>query len=207
MNGTLSIPKVLAADPALHDGQKLLLTLIASTAKPDRPCDLTLGQLAGRLGKHRTTIGRWINELAHQGYLLVQPYLPPLPRVSSRRCYQLPIRLWRLFLRAWAMVGPFWRKVSKQVKDWIEPRLPLSFLAGVDNGGTRRPTDSLRKTKLLITPVRGSQPAPDDCEQLSLAGLLALESAAPMASSFQRGLAFLSPARRERVLAAARGTA
>lgn len=191
MDGTLSIPKVLAADPALQDGQKLLLTLIASTAKPDRPCDLTLGQFAGRLGKHRTTIGRWIVDLSRRGYLLVQPYRPPLPRVSSRRCYQLPVRLWRLFLRAWAMVGGVWRKVSRQVKDWIEPRLPLFFLADVDKGGSRRPPDRLCKTNLPNTPVRGSQAAPDPGEQLSFQALLTEFPESETARGHRLGLQFV----------------
>jgi len=203
-SGSYSIPKVLVSSQDLNAGQKILLGLIASMSRPDTPCDLTLGQMAERLGKHRTTIGRWLSDLKEKGYVLIQPYLPPLPRISSRYSYQLPIRIWRMFLRGWAMVGDKWRKLAKTVLDWLEPRLPLSVLElvpDVEKGGSRQTTDRLCKTNITNTPVRVLQAAPDHGEQLSFAELLDNHFANPVLEGLQKGLGFLSPERRAQVLA------
>ena len=199
--GSYTIPKVLAACRDLKIGQKLLLTVIASLAKPDRPCDCTHAQLAERVAHSRTTVARWIADLEAKGYLQCHRQLPPIPRARSRALYQLPLRIWRIFLRAWSMASPHLRRLATSVWDWIQPRLPVQFfLEEVEKARPRRPPDPRSTQHLPPTPVRGSCSAPDHGEQLSLAGLADVDAARPFLRGFTAGLQFLSPGRQAAVL-------
>lgn len=169
-SGSYSIPKELAARPDLNDGQKLLLGVVASLSTPERPCDCTHAQFADRLGHSRVTIARWLAKMHALGYVMVCPRLLPIARDRAHSVYHLPVRIWRSFYRAWAMVGPKWRKLAKRLKDWVEPWLPLELLQGipdVERRGSRRSTDSLHRIKLTEGSVRRIGPEPGPPEQLS----------------------------------------
>lgn len=205
--GSYSIPKVLAARPDLNDGQKLLLTVIASLGRPDKPCDSTQAQLGERVGRSRTTVSRWLQKLEARGYIIRLARRLPIPRERARTRYDLPVRIWRLFLRGWAMMGPKFRGMRKAVLDWIEQQLPLSFLMAKDDEGVGPIVHSSIQYKNNLTKrvVRGAQPAPDRGEQLSFAGLVSNDALRSVRDAFEQGLTFLSPERRGRVLAAAGG--
>ena len=208
-SGCYSIPKVLAACRDLNDGQKLLLTIIASESTPERPADHSHAQLAKKLGVHRITVSRWLNGLVVFGYLMKVPARLPIPRDRSRTRYHLPVRIWRFFLRGWAMMGGKFRSIRKAVLDWIERQLPLSLLTSME-GKSRAadgPSSFHYKTVLPKRPVRGVPPAPGPDAQLSFAGLLAEDPLRSVRDTFDRGLKFLSPERRAQVLAQVAGQA
>jgi len=199
--GSYTIPKVLAACRDLKIGQKFLLTVIASLAKPDQPCDCTHAQLAERVAHNRTTVARWLADLEAKGYLERREEPLPIPRAGARWRYQLPLRIWRIFLRAWSMASPRLRRLATSVWDWIQPRLPVQFfLEEVEKARPRRPPDPRSTQHLPPTPVRGSCSAPDHGEQLSLAGLADVDAARPFLRGFTAGLQFLSPGRQAAVL-------
>jgi DNA-binding MarR family transcriptional regulator len=206
-NGCYSIPKILAARPDLNDGQKLLLTIIASESTPERPADHSHAQLAKRLAVHRTTVSRWLDALVGFGYLMVVPARLPIPRDRSRTRYHLPVRIWRLFLRGWAMMGGKFRGMRKAVLDWIERQLPLSLLTGTE-GKSRAadgPSSFHYKTVLPKRLVREVPPAPGLEAQLSFVGLLAEDPLRSVQDAFDRGLKFFSPERQAQVLAQVAG--
>lgn len=202
--GCVTIPKLLLADTRLRMGEKMLLCTIAAVATPDRPANYTHNQLARELHVSRTTIGHWLTKLEALGYLHIQRLRPPLARCQVRFVYLFPQRIWRLFLRAWSMAGPKFRKFSKAVLDWLEPRLPLGLLSipftDAKDGPAGQPGKHY-KTHLPKELVRGGTPAPDYGEQLSLAGLADLEPAGRFMDGLQKGLHFLSAERRAQVLA------
>jgi len=174
-NGCYSVPKPLVSDPVLTAGQKVLITILASESTPERPADHSHQQLANKLGVARTTVARWLDELEASGYLWRESKRFPIPRDKSRTRYHLPVRVWRLFLRGWAMVGGKFRRMAKNVLHWIEQRLPLVLLIDLEEqqGRPKSPSSFHYKNSLTKRPVRGAQRELDSGGQLSLAQLMA----------------------------------